>query len=300
MFSFHEVTKDFKTDFWEKPFRALDNVSFSLKPGSIVGFLGANGAGKTTGIKILLNFIDPSSGNVEYNPILGNTKRDIFKNIGYLPERPYFYADLTGLEFLNYIGQLNDLSKADIAIRIKKWSEALKIDFALGRKLRFYSKGMLQRSGFVSALIPDPKLLILDEPLSGLDPLGRKEFKDIMNGLAGEEKTIFFSSHILSDVEEVSRDVVIMEKGKLIHSGNVLDLINEKSTNEFELIIQPTEVKVFEDRYKGEKKGDFQSYTFSNDELDSVMSLVAEQKIQIESLKKVTPTLEDIIYRIGV
>lgn len=300
MFSFHEVTKDFKTDFWEKPFRALDNVSFSLKPGSIVGFLGANGAGKTTGIKVLLNFIDPSSGHVEYNPILGKSKRDIFKNIGYLPERPYFYADLTGIEFLKYIGQLNDLSKTDIELRVKKWSEVLKIDFALERKLRFYSKGMLQRIGFVSALIPDPKLLILDEPLSGLDPLGRKEFKDIMNGLAGEDKTIFFSSHILSDVEEVSRHVVIMEKGKLIHSGNVLELVNEKSTNEFELIVQPTEVKFFKDKYKGEKKGDFQSYTFSNDELENVMSVVANEKVKIESLKKVTPTLEDIIYRIGV
>ncbi len=300
MFSFHEVSKEFKTDFWEKPFRALDKVSFNLSGGNIVGFLGANGAGKTTGIKILLGFIKPTSGKIEYDPALGKNRSEIFKNIGYLPERPYFYADLTGREFINYIGQLNDLTKLDIKKNGDFWAKSLKIDFALDRKLRFYSKGMLQRLGFVSALVADPMLLILDEPLSGLDPLGRKEFKDIMNQLSSEGKTIFFSSHILSDVEEVSREVVILESGKLVHSGNLLDLVKGKTTDEYELVLDSRESEKIKELGSLQEQGEFCRLVFPQSDFSRVLEQVSKENINIESLKKVTPTLEDIIYRIGV
>jgi len=300
MFSFHEVSKEFKTDFWEKPFKALDNVSFNLRAGNIVGFLGANGAGKTTGIKILLGFIKPTSGSIEFDPSLGKKRSDIFKNIGYLPERPYFYADLTGQEFINYIGQLNDLSRSEIEKNGNHWAMSLKIDFALQRKLRFYSKGMLQRLGFVAALVADPKLLILDEPLSGLDPLGRKEFKDIMNLLSGEGKTIFFSSHILSDVEEVSKDVVILESGKLVHSGSLQDLVKGKATKEYELVIDGNFNEKFNKFGNTQKLGEFSKLIFNEKEYLNVIGEISKERVNIESLKKITPTLEDIIYRIGV
>lgn len=299
MITFHKVTKDFKTDFWEKPFRALDELSFELKPGNIVGFLGANGAGKTTGIKILLKFIKPSSGNIIYHDTLGNNQREIFKNIGYLPERPYFYPDLTGRELLSYVGQINSIPKQKIKEEAKKWSESLKVDFALDKKLRFYSKGMLQRIGFVSALIKDPKLLILDEPLAGLDPMGRKEFKDIMNTLVKEGKTIFFSSHILNDVEEVSEDVVILKTGKLIYSGNVLELIKDKSNNKFDLLIEGDEPRLSTE-FTSIEQGRFRKITIEENRITDVLKELTNSDTRIESIRRQTPSLEDIIYRIGI
>ena len=282
MFKFENVTKSFKTDFWAKPFVALDDVSFSLNPGNIVGFLGANGAGKTTGIKSLLGFINPTSGQISFDPLLGKTKKEIFRNIGYLPERPYFYPDLTGNEFLHYIGKLNDLSNQELKVSIEKWASKLKIDFALDRRLRFYSKGMLQRVGFVSALIHNPKLLVLDEPLSGLDPLGRHDFKDIMNIVASEGKTIFFSSHILSDVEEVCEDVVILQNGKLIYSGNIFQLISDKTTNDFEVILRNKE-----------------QHFVKESELSETLKSFLSSNQDVESVRRATPTLEEIIYEVN-
>lgn len=299
MISFHEVSKEFKTDFWEKPFRALDNLSFELNPGNIVGFLGANGAGKTTGIKLLLKFIKPTSGNITYHSDLGKNHQEIFKNIGYLPERPYFYPDLTGRELLSYVGQINSLSKNTINVEGKKWSEFLKIDFALDRKLRFYSKGMLQRIGFVSALIKNPSLLILDEPLAGLDPMGRKEFKDVMNLLVKEGKTIFFSSHILNDVEEVSEEVVILKTGKLVYAGNLSDLIKNKSNNKYELLIKKnTEASL--DGYSMTDQGRFHKLSIEESLLPELLSTIVKEDIKIENMKRETPSLEDVIYRIGI
>jgi ABC-2 type transport system ATP-binding protein len=297
--TFNEVSKEFKTDFWEKPFKALEQLSFELKPGNIVGFLGANGAGKTTGIKILLKFIKPSSGSIIYHETLGKNHQEIFKNIGYLPERPYFYPDLTGRELLLYVGQINSMPGSIIKEESKKWSEFLKIDFALDRKLRFYSKGMLQRVGFVSALIKKPKLLILDEPLAGLDPMGRKEFKDVMNLLVKEGKTIFFSSHILNDVEEVSEDVVILKSGKLIYSGNVLELIKNKSNNKFDLLIEGSEPHLSAE-FTSIEQGRFRKISIEENKLSTVLKELTGNDIRIESIKRQTPSLEDIIYRIGI
>lgn len=299
MISFCEITKSFKTDFWEKPFKALDNISFDLKPGNIVGFLGANGAGKTTGIKILLKFIKPTSGSISYHETLGKNQREIFKNIGYLPERPYFYPDLTGRELLAYVGQINSLKKNQIVTEGKKWSEFLNIDFALDRKLRLYSKGMLQRIGFVSALIKDPRLLILDEPLAGLDPMGRKEFKDVMSILVKEGKTIFFSSHILNDVEEISEEVVILKSGKLIYTGSLPELIQKKSNNKYELLIEYTDKNLI-NKFEYVEQGRFLRLDIEEDLLPKVLSKLLAENVRIENVKRKTPSLEDVIYRIGI
>ena len=228
MISFEHITKTFKPDFWAKGFMALDHVNFSIPEGKIVGFLGANGAGKTTSLKILMGFIRATKGKVHFSEKLGKTKREILSQIGYMPERPYFYPHLTGSEFIHYLAHLCDVKNSDLKNRKKYWGEALKIDFAFERKIRSYSKGMLQRLGFLVSLIHDPKIIIMDEPLSGLDPIGRKEFKDAIIKVNKEGKTVFFSSHIVPDVEEVCETVIFLEKGKRIYEGSIDDLIAEK------------------------------------------------------------------------
>lgn len=300
MFNFENVSKEFQTDFWAKPFLAFKEVSFNVKPGNIVGFLGANGAGKTTGIKMLLNFIKPTSGSIGFDKIMGSTQREIYRNIGYLPERPYFYPDLNGEEFLKYIGKLNDLKDLEIKQSVDKWAKLLKIDSALDRKLRFYSKGMLQRLGFVSALIHEPKLLILDEPLSGLDPLGRKEFKEIMSSLGKEEKTVFFSSHILNDVEEVSEDVVILESGSLIYSGNIDELISKKSTDDYEILIRGNEDSLKSHFPEALLSRGTVRLKKNGEGLNVFLESAIKNNFKIQSVNKITPNLEEIIYKTGI
>ena len=178
MITFKEVTKTFQEDFWKKEKIALDKLSFSLEENKVTGFLGRNGAGKTTSIKILLDLIKPSSGSVAFSTLLGRNLAEVKSHIGYLPERPYFYPNLTGKEFVKYLLSLSDKKFKNYSSRFDELSETLKIDHAVDRKMRGYSKGMLQRIGFISTVIHNPMLIIMDEPLSGLDPIGRKELKE--------------------------------------------------------------------------------------------------------------------------
>ena len=296
MIKFEKINKVFKGDFWTKPFKALDDVSFEISSGDIVGFLGANGAGKTTSIKILMDYIHPTSGTVTFDTQLGVKRKDILKRIGYLPERPYFYPDLTAREFLNYIGRLNDLKSVQINEEIKNWTALLSIEFALDRKLNFFSKGMLQRLGFASALINNPDLLILDEPLAGLDPVGRREFKDVILKLSKQGKTIFFSSHIIHDVEEVSNEVIILEDGKLIYSGGVKKLLEDNSDEDFELSLVG-EVKLDENIFSHFGSPDNNSlYIIKKDDINSALSYLSENKIDILKLSQRIPSLEKIVY----
>lgn len=298
MFTAQNISKKFKTDFWDKEFFALNDVSFEIKPGEIVGFLGANGAGKTTFLKILLQFIKSSSGLIKYNKELGEGK-NVFKNIGYMPERPYYYPHLTGKEFLDYCGKLQDLDKEAILKQSDYWSKELKIDFALDRPIKSYSKGMLQRLGFVSTLIHDPKLIILDEPLSGLDPLGRKEFKDILVRLNKLGKTVFFSSHIVSDVEEICKRVVVLEKGRMIFTGAIDHLISDNLKPIYNISISKS-VEA-EKKYEG-------FYSHSNEDLsffvvptqnkNEFLNELLSSKVEIVSLEKDKVSLESVIYNL--
>jgi len=235
MITFHNIHKVFKTDFWAKDFVALEDVSFSLPEGKVMGFLGANGAGKTTCLKILMDFIQPTSGEVVFDESLGRTRQEIFGKIGYLPERPYFYPHLTGNEFLKYMAALSDVKSSGFVARVKKWAPRFSIEFALNRKINTYSKGMLQRLGFVAALVHNPLIVIFDEPLSGLDPIGRKDVKEAILELCLEGKTVFFSSHIVADVEEICQSVVFLEKGKVLYEGSIDKLILDNMKNEFVL-----------------------------------------------------------------
>jgi ABC-2 type transport system ATP-binding protein len=231
MIQVENLTKNFKVDFWDRSYKALDDVSFSIPEGEVTGFLGANGAGKTTFIKIMMKFIKTSEGNIRYSSSLGLHDRDIFRQIGFLPERPYFYPHLTGREFILFLSALSEVSKRDATDRLRNWSERFDLSHALDRKISTYSKGMMQRLGFISAVIHNPIFIVLDEPLSGLDPVGRKIIKNAIGEIAKEGKTIFFSSHIISDVEEICRNIVFLEKGKLAYTGTIQGILqNEGGT----------------------------------------------------------------------
>lgn len=288
LITFHNVSKSFKNDFWAKPFYALDNVNFSINEGEIIGFLGANGAGKTTSIKIMLQFIKPCKGEVRYSDKLGKRHQDIFKKIGHFPERPYFYPDLTGKQFICYMASISGVSTNDYNQRMNDLSARFKIDHALNRKIRGYSKGMLQRLGFVSALIHRPTLIILDEPLSGLDPVGRKEMKDVIQELKGEGKTIFFSSHIVSDVEEVCKKVVVLDQGKLFYEGDIDKLIDQNHQTKFQIhYISQDEIK-----------SDPIVKECSEVELNELLSQLMGPKHKIIKVMRERPTLEEIIYKV--
>ncbi|MEC7274930.1 MAG: ABC transporter ATP-binding protein [Bdellovibrionota bacterium] len=300
MIHFNEVTKSFQEDFWKKPKIVLDRLSFSLEEGTITGFLGANGAGKTTSIKALLGFISIDSGSINFSEALGASFKEVRSKIGYFPESPYFYPYLTGMEFCQYLGALQGISKNDIEINVKKWGEALNISYALHKKVRSYSKGMLQRLGFLSALIHSPSLIILDEPLSGLDPIGRKEFKDVLQLLNKEGRTVFFSSHIVSDVEEICENLVVIKEGKHFYSGKTSTLLEESKKSEFSAVVSDSyksaisKIDLFK-TVENQSNGMIR-IRFSNNHHGEFMKWVQDQKVSLIELKSENPTLEEVIY----
>src|SRR6476659_8847090 len=209
-----KLTKTYRPTWpWQSPATVLSDVSFSVGFGEIFGFLGPNGAGKTTTMKIILGLVQATTGSVE---LLGApwTNVQVHKRIGYLPESPYFYDYLTAEEFLCFYGKLAGLDRETIQKRIPQLLERVSLAEARHRQLRKFSKGMLQRIGLAQALIHDPELVILDEPMSGLDPIGRKEVRDLILGLRDQGKTVFFSSHIISDVEMICDRVGILARGR--------------------------------------------------------------------------------------
>lgn len=210
---------------WEKPVTVLSDISLSVSRGEIFGFLGHNGAGKTTTMKVLLGLLRATSGHVE---LLGSSVEHVATRarIGYLPESPYFYDYLTAEEFLCFYGKLAGLDRETAQKRIPQLLERVSLTEARHRQLRKFSKGMLQRVGLAQALIHDPELVILDEPMSGLDPIGRKEVRDLILSLRDQGKTVFFSTHIISDVEMVCDRVGIVSKGKIRSVGRIEDLVN--------------------------------------------------------------------------
>lgn len=241
-----KLTKDFMVGFWRpKPKRALDGLSLEVTEGEVFGFLGANGAGKTTTLKLLMGLIYPTAGSAK---ILGKSisQVEMRYEIGYLPEAPYFYDYLTAREFLDYCGKLfkipEDLRKKRIAQLLK----LVDMEHAVDTQLRKFSKGMLQRIGIAQALINDPKVVFMDEPMSGLDPIGRREVRDIISSLRDQGKTVFFSTHILSDVEVLCDRVAILRTGKLAGYGKLVDL-QQPGSKAMEVIARGLEAKNIED-----------------------------------------------------
>ena len=225
--SAEHLSKTFAVGFFRKKVRAVEDLSLEVKRGEIFGFLGPNGAGKTTTIKMLMGLIFPTSGSghVLGKPI-GNLEAK--RRLGFLPETPYFYDYLTAEEFLDLAGALADVPKAERKKRADALIERVGLAHARGRALRKFSKGMLQRVGIAQALMHEPELVVLDEPMTGLDPIGRKEMRDLILALRKEGKTIFFSTHILSDVELLCDRVGIVVAGKIRDVGRLTELLSPK------------------------------------------------------------------------
>jgi ABC-2 type transport system ATP-binding protein len=218
------LEKTYSVGFWRKrPKVALHPLRLTVEDGEIFGFLGPNGAGKTTTLKLLMGLVFPSAGSAR---ILGRdwTDPSVKAQIGFLPEQPYFYDYLTAHELLEYYGQLSGVAAKQRKQRVERVLDQVGLRDVQGVQLRKFSKGMLQRVGIGQAILHDPKLVFFDEPMSGLDPIGRREVRDLMSQLKSEGKTVFFSTHILSDAETLCDRVAIIHKGELRGVGAVEDL----------------------------------------------------------------------------
>jgi ABC-2 type transport system ATP-binding protein len=232
----HDLTKDYKVGFWRpRPYRALDRLSIEVAPGDVFGFLGPNGAGKTTTLKLLMQLVFPTSGHAE---ILDRPVGDVSvrRRIGYLPENPYFYDHLTAEELLDYYAQLFGIASAERRTRVSGMLDRLGVGAERRLQLRKFSKGMLQRVGLAQALLNEPEVIFLDEPMSGLDPLGRRDVRSLILELRDQGRTIFFSSHILSDAEALCSRVAIVAKGRLAAAGRLADL-QEFAVHGWELVV---------------------------------------------------------------
>ena len=206
--------------------KVVDNLSLDIKEGVMFGFLGPNGAGKTTTMKMILGLTDCDKGSIKIDDD-NSTSIKVKERIGYMPEDPYFYDHLSALEFMNFMGSL--FSKKQTDENNKVLLSEVGLDKVADKKIGHFSKGMKQRLGLAQALVNNPEYLFLDEPLDGLDPIGRREFKQILLKLKKKGKTIFFNSHILSDVEEICDQIGIISKGKLVYSGPVKKFCGNKS-----------------------------------------------------------------------
>ena len=221
------LSKSFKTGL-KKRFQALNNLSLTIKENEIFGYLGANGTGKTTTFKLMLGLIFPDTGDIKF---WGVSFQDVKTraNIGYLPENPYFYSYLTGQESLNVTASMFDMKSNIKKERINEMLDLVNLQHAKDIQLRKYSRGMLQRLGIAQALVHDPKLLILDEPMSGLDPMGRKDMRNIILSCKDQGKTVLFSSHIISDVEMICDRASILSNGVLKKIITVDDIMDRDS-----------------------------------------------------------------------
>lgn len=248
------LVKDYEIGFVRKrKVRALDSLSLTVNQGEIFGFLGANGAGKTTTLKLLMRLMFPTSGSAR---ILGHDIADIsmHSRIGYLPESPYFYDYLTALEFLKFCGQIFGMPKAARDSKAKALLRAVKLDEKKwNTQLRKFSKGMLQRVGLAQALINDPEVVFLDEPMSGLDPIGRREVRDLIAALRQEGKTVFMCSHILSDIEVLCDRVAILKGGRLAQVGYLEDLRQQlPGRNQVEVVLSGVDEAVLTPHLPGD------------------------------------------------
>jgi len=231
-----ELTKDYAIGFWRKrPYRALDRLTLEVAPGEVFGFLGPNGAGKTTTLKLLMQLVFPTSGRAE---MLGRPlgALDVKRRLGYLPENPYFYDYLTAEELLTYFARLFGYRGAEPRKRASRLLDDVGIGAERRLQLRKFSKGMLQRVGIAQALINDPELVIFDEPMSGLDPLGRRDVRSLILRLRDRGATVFFSSHVLSDAEALCSRVAILARGRLVATGRLDEMLAFKARG-WELVV---------------------------------------------------------------
>jgi len=289
-----DLHKSFKSEFLRRKKEILKGINLSVETGEIFGYLGPNGAGKTTTLKCLLGLIFPEKGEIE---ILGRPylSLEAKSRLGYLPENPYFYDYLTAVEFLRYYSQLHRIARGDQDSKIFPLLERVGLKEAAGLQLRKFSKGMLQRIGLAQSLLHDPELVLLDEPLGGLDPLGRKEIRDIIAELRAEGRTVLLSSHILQDIEMICDRVAIILDGRIVNQGRLYDLISEEVLFT-ELTVSGVEEEAL--RTFGEclttQGGKILLKVLDEDKVPAVLGLVREKGGVVHSLVPRSQSLEDL------
>ena len=294
MIKIEHLHKTYRSGFLMKPKLALKDVSFSVEPGQVYGFIGPNGAGKSTTIKVLTGLLNFDSGKVLVN---GLSPRDVKSRrfLGYTPEQPYFYDYLTGRELLQFYGKLVGLEGKELDSRICWALELLHADKDwIDRRLRSYSKGMMQRVGIAQAILGKPQLLILDEPMSGLDPMGRRDVREAIQQLNRDGVTIFYSSHLLSDVESISHKVAMIVDGKIVREGTV-DEITESCGVEYHVRTRRAILK--SDLPEGVSlTGHPQEFICEDDAArDRLLSFCLANGVAVEKMDHKRPSLEDIL-----
>jgi len=291
------LSKSFRSNFLLRVYRILKGIDIGVEQGEIYGFLGPNGAGKTTTIKCVLRIIFPDAGEIS---ILGQPYHSTEgrRKIGFLPEHPYFYDYLTGKELLLFTGALFSLPKKDVQARASDLIRLVGLKGKEDLKLRKYSKGMIQRIGLAQALIHDPELLILDEPFSGLDPIGRKELRDIILSLKGAGKTVFFSSHILQDMELMVDKVGIILNGRMTKEGQLSDLLSH-TVSSYETVFAGVNPAFLQENGLPFTRRDdaFIVKSETSEEMNRVITLITGNRGRIVSVTPVRMTLEDIFLK---
>ena len=295
----NNLTKDYEVGFWRKrKVRALDGLSLKVEAGQIFGFLGANGAGKTTTLKLLMRLIFPTAGSAR---ILGQDIGDVSMHarIGYLPENPYFYDYLSPREFLDYCGQLFGLDQAERKRRTESLLTRVNLDSkSWNRQLRKLSKGMLQRVGLAQALVNNPEIVFLDEPMSGLDPVGRREVRDLVGSLRTEGKTVFMCSHILSDIEVLCDNIAILKEGKLARVGS-LDELRAREGSLIEIISAGADEETLKSHLTdgaaviADSSG-LRIHIQDENELDNAIAALRKANGKVVSVQPVRQSLEDL------
>jgi len=271
--------------------RSLEDLSMQVESGEIFGFLGPNGAGKSTTLKLLMRLIFPDGGSAR---ILGKSIDDVsmHQEIGYLPEQPYFYDYLTAAELLDYFARFHGLSEADRRTRVETMLKKVGLETAGKIQLRKYSKGMLQRVGLAQAILHDPQVVVLDEPMSGLDPLGRREVRDIILTLKKEGRTVLFSTHILSDAEMICDRVGVIVGGKLRGVGTPDEMVGIK-TQGMEILFEVAEGKNLPLLANATRTGERYRVQTPEDELYGAIEQLRAAGARILSVTQVRPTLEE-------
>ncbi len=289
-----DLEKSYFVGFWRKrPKLALRPLRLTIEEGEVFGFLGPNGAGKTTTLKLLMGLVFPTGGTAR---ILGADMNDpqVKSQIGFLPEQPYFYDHLSARELLNYYAQLSGVPAKSCSARVEQMLERVGLSDAAGLHLRKFSKGMLQRVGLAQAILHDPKLVFLDEPMSGLDPMGRREVRDMIQQLRHEGKTVFFSTHILSDAEALCDRVGVIHQGELRGVGAVAELTSE-TQGKVEIIFCAQTVPASLANLGAEARvsGDMVNAVLPEAQQDAALEVLRRGRLKLISLNPVRSSLEE-------
>jgi ABC-2 type transport system ATP-binding protein len=287
------LEKTYSVGFWRKrPKCALHPLHLNVEEGEVFGFLGPNGAGKTTTLKMLMGLVFPTGGSAR---ILGLDMNDpaVKAQIGFLPEQPYFYDYLTAQELLDYYGRLSGVVGKDLSERVRKVLGRVGLPDVSGVQLRKFSKGMLQRVGIAQAILHEPKVVFFDEPMSGLDPMGRREVRDLMEQLKQEGKTVFFSTHILSDAEALCDRVAVIHLGELRAVGAVAELTSGVR-GKVEMVWEGTSVPASIKALGGEcvVTGDTVRAVVPEESQDLTIDALRREKLRLVSMVPVRTTLE--------